>query len=238
MQSPSPNKNHATLILQSALLCFFVFNSCSKSQSTPPAKYDGFFYANHPVDSDAIIIEAFFDPVCPDSRDAWPPLKQALQHYGPHVSLVVHLLPLPYHDNAYATSRALHIVNRTNSSATFCLLEWFYKQQEKFYNAPTQNMTRTAVVKEIVKFAAEGIGNSYSSALESGFSDRSTDLLTRVSFKFSATRGVYATPTFFVNGFSLAGAGSPLDYNGWRKVIDPLLSEKGKKREVPLHLFL
>lgn len=95
MQSPSPNKNHATLILQAALLCFFVFNSCSKSQSTPPAKYDGFFYANHPVDSDAIIIEAFFDPVCPDSRDAWPPLKQALQHYGPHVSLIVHLLPLP-----------------------------------------------------------------------------------------------------------------------------------------------
>lgn len=34
-----------------------------------------------------------------------------------------------YHDNAYATSRALHIVNRTNSSATFCLLEWFFKQQ-------------------------------------------------------------------------------------------------------------
>lgn len=62
-----------------------------------------------------------------------------------------------------------------------CLLE--IVQQEKFYNAPTQNMTRTAVVKEIVKFAAEGIGNSYSSALESGFSDRSTDLLTRVSFK-------------------------------------------------------
>lgn len=56
--------------------------------------------------------------------------------------------------------------------------------------------------------------------------------------QFSATRGVYATPTFFVNGFSLAGAGSPLDYNGWRKVIDPLLSEQGKKREVPLHLFL
>lgn len=96
MQRPSPNQNHATLILQSALLCFLVFNSCAKSQSLPPAKYDGFVYTNNPnVDSDPIIIEAFFDPVCPDSRDAWPPLKQALQHYSPHVSLVVHLLPLP-----------------------------------------------------------------------------------------------------------------------------------------------
>ncbi|ESR40172.1 Thioredoxin-like fold domain-containing protein [Citrus sinensis] len=84
-----------TSFLVVALLCFFVFNSCSKSQSLPPTKYDGFLYANHPVDSDTIVIEAFFDPVCPDSKDAWPPLKQALQHYAPHVSLVVHLLLLP-----------------------------------------------------------------------------------------------------------------------------------------------
>lgn len=44
-------------------------------------------------------------------------------------------------------------------------------------------MSRASVVKEIVEFAAEGVGNSYLSALELGFTDRKTDLLTRVSFK-------------------------------------------------------
>ncbi|XP_031265439.1 uncharacterized protein LOC116123845 [Pistacia vera] len=227
--------NGATLILQSVLVLFFVLNNSSErsvqAQSLPPAKYDGFVYKSRPVHSDTIMVEAFFDPVCPDSRDAWPSLKQALEHYSPRVSLVVHLLPLPYHNNAFATSRALHIVNMLNSSSTFHLLEGFFKHQERFYNAPTFNMSRASVVKEIVKFAAEGVGNSYISALESGFTNRKTDLLTRVSFMYSTSRGVSGTPTFYVNGFVLPDAGSPLDYIGWRKVIDPLVSTKASKMD-------
>lgn len=34
-----------------------------------------------------------------------------------------------YHDNAYVTSRALHIVNTFNANATFSLLEGFFKHQ-------------------------------------------------------------------------------------------------------------
>lgn len=89
----------ASLLFQSVFLLFFVLNHSSKrsvqAQSLPPAKYDGFVYKSYPVDADTIIVEAFFDPVCPDSRDSWPTLKEALEHYGPRVSLVVHLLPLP-----------------------------------------------------------------------------------------------------------------------------------------------
>lgn len=88
---------NSTLILQSALLFLFIFVSKSYvcAQSLPPAKLDGFVYEKHRVDWDAILIEAFVDPVCPDSRDAWPALKQVLQQYGSRVALVVHLLPLP-----------------------------------------------------------------------------------------------------------------------------------------------
>jgi hypothetical protein len=44
-------------------------------------------------------------------------------------------------------------------------------------------LSKTSVVEEIVKFATVVVGNSYSSAFESGFNDRQTDLKTRVSFK-------------------------------------------------------
>ncbi|KAJ0078383.1 hypothetical protein Patl1_37423 [Pistacia atlantica] len=33
------------------------------------------------------MVIAFFDPVCRDNKDAWPSLKQALEHYGSRVSL-------------------------------------------------------------------------------------------------------------------------------------------------------
>ncbi|XP_024023765.1 uncharacterized protein LOC21397465 [Morus notabilis] len=230
---------HMTPMLRSAFFFFFFFFvSVVSGQSLPPAKLDGFVFGSHQVDFDAILIEAFFDPVCPDSRDSWPALKQVLSFYGDRVYLVLHLLPLPYHDNAFAASRALHIVNNLNTSATFQLLEAFFKQQKKFYNAQTRDLPRTAVVNDIVKFASEAVGESYYGALKSGFDNRKTDLKTRISFKYSASRGVYGTPTFFVNGFQLPDSGSTLDFNGWKSFIDPLIGAKGDKYEENLHFFL
>ncbi|KAI4964994.1 hypothetical protein ZWY2020_057689 [Hordeum vulgare] len=34
---------------------------------------------------DAVLIEAFLDPLCPDSRDAWHPLRLAVERYSPLV---------------------------------------------------------------------------------------------------------------------------------------------------------
>ncbi|XVE56205.1 hypothetical protein DITRI_Ditri03aG0219100 [Diplodiscus trichospermus] len=225
------------LLLPSVLFCLFVCQLTVKAQSLPPAKYDGFVYTNNLVDSHTIMIEAFYDPVCPDSRDSWPPLKQAIQHYGSRVSLTVHLLPLPYHDYAFATSRALHIVNLVNPSATFRLLDCFFEHQERFYNAQTSNMSKDAVVDEIIKFTTKTVGNSYYSAIASGFNDSKTDLKTRVSFKYSASRGVFGTPTFYINGFVLPDSGSSIDYKAWRSFIDPLLVAQGKKIQDSPHLF-
>ncbi|XP_028077998.1 uncharacterized protein LOC114279907 [Camellia sinensis] len=238
---PKRKKNHlnqmAQLTLSSILLfCFFfVLNRTGPivdAQVTTPAKFDGFVYKNRPVSIDSIMIEAFFDPVCPDSRDSWPPLKQALDFYGPRVSLIVHPFALPYHDNAFVSSRALHIINKLNTSATYDLLELFFKQQEEFYNQQTFNMSRASIVQHIVKLATKAVGNSYHSAVESGFTDRKTDLMTRVSFKYGCSRGVFGTPFFFVNGFALPTAGPTLDYSQWRGLIDPLITkhEEGEER--------
>ncbi|CAL0305878.1 unnamed protein product [Lupinus luteus] len=207
------------LLLQSQLLILF---KSGAADYTPPAKSDGFGYKTHSINLNSVLIEAFYDPVCPYSRDSWPPLRKALHHYGHHrVSLVVHLLPLPYHDNAFVASRALHIVNGLNTSATYPLLEWFFKNQEKFYNAPTRNLSRASIVKEIVKSATEVVGKSHYKSIKNGFNNTNTDLLTRVSFKYAASRGVSGTPTFYVNGFLLPEGSD--NYTTWRKVLDPLV---------------
>lgn len=221
-------RQHHFAVIQFSYIFLFITSSQWNvlPQNLPPLRYDGFVYENRIGGSDSILIEAFFDPVCPDSRDTWPPLQKALKHYGSRVSLVVHLLPLPYHDNAFVASRALHIANILNCSFTFPLLEQFFKHQEKFYGFETSNLSKDSIVKEIVKFATVIVGDSYSSPLQFGFNDIQTDLKTRVSFKYSASRGVYATPFFFVNGFGLPGAGSALDYKVWRSIIDPLVGAK------------
>lgn len=44
-------------------------------------------------------------------------------------------------------------------------------------------MSRASVVDRVTNFAAGVVGNSYFSAIQTGFKDRTTDLATRVSFK-------------------------------------------------------
>lgn len=185
-------------------------------------------------------MEAFFDPVCPDSRDAWPPLKQALKHYssnGRSISLIVHPFALPYHDNAFVSCRALHIANRLNASTTYPVLELFFKHQEKYYNKATYNMSRAAVLDHMVKLMLRAVGESSLPAIQSGFEDRQTDMATRISFKYGCSRGVMGTPYFFVNGFPLPDFGSALNYSKWRSIIDPLLGQNKERAEAKINFL-
>lgn len=228
--------NIHSILLLNFVLVFFVVSV--NSQISLPSEPDGFWYGGKIAKPKSILIEAFFDPVCPDSRDSWPPLKKALHHYGSRVSLVVHPFALPYHDNAFLTSRALHVVNKLNTSATYRLLEAFFDQQEKFYNQATFNLSKASVVDEVAIFTSNAIGNSNYAAVKSGFFDPKTDQATRISFKYGCVKGVYGTPFFFVNGFPLPDAASPLDYKTWRNTLDPLISPEGQLGTENSHFFL
>lgn len=46
-------------------------------------------------------------------------------------------------------------------------------------------MTRVEILDHVVNFTTKSVGHAYYSAVKSGFSDRKTDLKTRVSFKVS-----------------------------------------------------
>ncbi|KAL1567911.1 hypothetical protein AAHA92_03333 [Salvia divinorum] len=83
----------------------------------------------------------------------------------------------------------------------------------------TFNMSKAVVREHIVDFTAKALGSSsYRSAIKSGFNDTNIDNENRYAFKYGCIRGVYTF--FFVNRLPLADAGSTLNYEGWRKVLD------------------
>ncbi|KZV16541.1 hypothetical protein F511_11373 [Dorcoceras hygrometricum] len=220
-------------------LCTFLIGARSQSL----VKQEGFWFGDQPASAESILVEAFFDPVCPDTRDSWPPLRKAVEHYGSAVSLVVYTFPLPYHDNAFVSSRVLHVVNKLNTSATYIVLEKLFEHQKSFYGEATFDTSRSTVVDKIVKLATDALGTSYRSSIESGFTDPETDHGTRVSFKYGCIRGVYGTPFFFVNGLPLTDVGSELSYEEWRRILDPLcggqhVTKKLSQRRGLQHLIL
>ncbi|KAJ3692825.1 hypothetical protein LUZ60_011920 [Juncus effusus] len=218
------------LALVLVLILSFSFFNLSTAASIP-AKFNGFAYSGSGSWKDSILIEAFLDPLCIDSKDSWPSLKKAIDQFHTGVSLIVHPFPLPFHENAYLACRALYIANSLNSSSTFDLLELFFKNQDKYSNSATASMSRVAIQKDMSKMAVTILPNSNLADFESGFYDSNTDSAARVSFRYGCSREVQGAPFFFVNGFLLPGAGSPLSYAEWMNILQPLLEKKLAKNE-------
>ncbi|KAF8769589.1 hypothetical protein HU200_006181 [Digitaria exilis] len=213
-------------LLLLAIIGYCAFRGCS-AQVPIPARTDGFVYGGKPPAlGETVVVEAFFDPVCPDSRDSWPALKKIVDHYGGRVSVVVHLFPLPYHSYAFIACQTIHTVNKLNPSYVYPLLEKFFKYQEGYYNQPTYMKSRATVVDEITKnLVVPIIGETNLPAYKTGFNDSQSGQSARISFKNGCLRGVTGTPYFFVNGIPINGSGSPLDYMHWISILDPLVGE-------------
>ncbi|CAN6242644.1 unnamed protein product [Urochloa humidicola] len=215
-----------SLLLLAIVGCSACLVVC-RAQIPIPARTDGFVYGGKPPAwGETVVVEAFFDPVCPDSRDAWPALKKAVEQYGSRVSVVVHLFPLPYHSYAFIACRSIHTVNKINPSFVYPLLEKFFKYQEDYYNQPTYTKSRATVVDEITKNLVESIiGENNLATYKAGFNDSQSDQATRISFKNGCARGVSGTPYFFVNGIQINDSGSPLEYKYWISILDPLVGK-------------
>nr|CAD1830558.1 unnamed protein product [Ananas comosus var. bracteatus] len=207
--SPLPLRFRPFVVVVVVVVVVAVVLGTSHGQTSIPRRYDGFAYGGAAAWDDSVVVEAFFDPLCPDSRDSWPPLKRAIERFAPRVSLIVHPFPSrDYHNNAFLACRALYIAKKLNASSVYPLLELFFKNQENYYNGPTTNMSRAAITEDISKLAVRAVGNSLLADFLSGFQDSATDQAARVSFKYGCSRGVSGAPFFFVNGFVLPDAGS------------------------------
>uniref|UniRef100_A0A0D9W2U5 Thioredoxin-like fold domain-containing protein n=1 Tax=Leersia perrieri TaxID=77586 RepID=A0A0D9W2U5_9ORYZ len=219
-------RQRVSLLLLVAIGCCCAFGVMA--QVPIPERTDGFVYGSgkRPALGETVVVEAYLDPVCPDSRDAWPELKKAVDHYGKRVTVLVHLFPLPYHSNAFISCRSIHTVNKINPSFVYPLLERFFKYQEGYYNQPTYGKTRATVDAEVTKnLVVPIVGEANLAAYKAGFNDSQSDHATRISFKYGCARGVTGTPYFFVNGIPLSDSGSPMEYNKWISILDPLVGK-------------
>jgi len=188
-----------------------------------PNRYDGF--AQGDPDS-PILLEAFFDLLCPDSSAAWPNIKQVLNYYNPpgsatNMRFYLHTFPLPYHHNAFYAAQGLHIIGDQAPSSLWSYVDLLFTDQAQFYNSATSGDTADQVVINMATLVQKGI-NFPANSFILGMQNVSYDEAARVSWKYGCSRGVSGTPFFYVNGI-LVQADPEWTLADWRSVIDPLL---------------
>ena len=139
------------------------------------------------------------------------------------VSLRVHLITLSNHRQAWDMSLGLLAFADGDSDKFYSFASLLYENQHQFYNGAFTHKTHMQLQELIAELAHQHAGVD-----KAGFLTRmsDSDIYTqgRTPIRYAATRGVWATPTLFINN----GGNVPVDHTSslkdWQKVIDSLLS--------------
>lgn len=186
-----------------------------------PRKPSGFhFGARHAH----VQIEAFIDIQCPHSKRAWPSVMALKEHYRDgQIGFGVHLITLSNHRQAWDVSKGLFALAGDDAGVFFKFASYLYARQEEFHNGPFRDKTHQDLLNQIARYAHDFSGFDRSRMAEL---IESNEIYTdaRTPIRFASTKGVWATPTFFLNGSELVGKLSEdPTLEEWQALIEPLL---------------
>jgi len=194
---------------------------CSAGPPIPTGTLRG----HHRGNSDAPIqLEFMYDHLCPDSKDAAPTMDALLAYYGgTRLNLIVHSFPLPYHRNAFLAAQANRAIFQLGGEqAWWKFWDAMWIRQGEFSDMSTLNLTQKDMW-QLYATVAQSVGVDPVKFIPLMDYTDNTDYDARIEWKNSASRGVYGTPTFFVNG-ALVDADGDWTVDQWRKLLDPLLA--------------
>ncbi|XP_061167258.1 uncharacterized protein LOC133176107 [Saccostrea echinata] len=207
------------------LITFVSISMFAHAQEVPiPPRTLGYVYAyGTRTNLTAVTIDAFFDPLCPDSKQAFPTLLQVANHYGPDVlTLRLHMFPLPYHRNSFLVSMGTEVINQMSTS-TNGVYDWAKRVYDNIYslsNAATHTRSEADVTNMLGDIAAQ-MGLQKATFLQK-IADPWVDMHVRMDWKYACTRGVSGTPLYAINNV-VKLIDKAWSLHDWMKIIDPLV---------------
>lgn len=170
-----------------------------------------------------VTLDAFVDIQCPHSQTAWPTLMKVMEHYkNKPVSLRVHLITLSNHRQAWDVSLGLFAYSEGNADKFYQFATFLYERQETFYNAPFLHKTHEDL-RQFVADLAQQQGVTNRAEFLQRMMDNDIYIDARTPIRYAATKGVWATPTFFVNNGDSVPVNHKSSLADWQGLIDSLL---------------
>ena len=129
-----------------------------------------------------------------------------------------------------------HWVGVNQPEQLFPFANAIFAAQGSFFGAATTTMSPNQVKDQIVEVAVNASIGINATGLRAALDDHVTDIAQRVAWKTATSRGMYETPSFFLNGFRVRQGWPP--YQGvapepeasnltvWTTMIDALLYTK------------
>jgi protein-disulfide isomerase len=188
----------------------------------PPLGYDGYRFGS--CDAPAKL-EMFVDLLCGSCKAAFPTIEELVAEYGSDkLELTLHTIPAPWHTWAFHTAQSLHVVASSNRSAVLPWLRLVFLNQDHYENDGLYT-TAAEVISSLDGLAAAS-GILPKGAMVKGMGNSTLNFATRISWKYTVSRGVSGTPGFLLNGVPVIDEdvdGGAWNATQWKTFIDPVL---------------
>jgi hypothetical protein len=200
------NRMHMLSVpLQLAVVLMLILVSAKPGENLGPIpipKYVEGFDQGAVQNSKAVLIEAFYDLQCPDSKASYPALKELLQSssFASQIVVRIQLFPLPYHRNGFLSTQATRVIQSMDSRLVFKWFDLYFEAQDNFTNIATKSLSGDQVIQNMGILAQNNLGIDYDRFLQGIQYGTNSDAESRIGWKYGCSRGVSGTPFFFVNG--------------------------------------
>jgi len=223
-------RSSTLLLALTLLLCSSAWSVNVNAQAPIPHRLPGFQIGGALKADTPIIMDVFFDLLCPDCADGWAAVKDIVDHYGSNIALAIHTFPLPYHTYGFMAAQSAHVVaSKLGASAMRKYADFIFGAQSAFWNGPTSNMSSNDVLALLGKKVVDA-GFLDQTAFQRGMADSNIQMETVVAWKYACSKGVLGTPTYFVNGVNVNGSPN-WSLDDWRMLLDPLVNSRLTPKE-------
>ena len=171
-----------------------------------------------------VMVEMFFDLECPFSKRGGGNVRQVMDTYAADkVYWIFQPMTLGNHRQSWDATKAAIALAGENPEKFIEVVSYIFSRQEEFANEAWKDKTQTEFHHLLSDFASAVNGTPDKARFLEQLNSKEVYAAARIPARFATIRGVWSTPTFFINGAEATALSSGSSLDDWQGVIEPLL---------------
>ena len=170
-----------------------------------------------------IVVEMFFDLECPFSKKGWQTMLQVIEAYPDRVYFILQPMSLGNHRQSWDGTKAAIAVAGNDPKKFIDFVSYIFEHQSEFANEAFKDKTETDWYHLLADYAIDATEWTDKAKFIELLDSKQIYDLARIPARFSIVRGVWSTPTFYINGAEATDLSSQSSLQEWQDTIDSLL---------------
>ncbi|WP_414621331.1 DsbA family protein [Calothrix sp. CCY 0018] len=172
-----------------------------------------------------IQVEMFMDLECPFSKDAWLKVLKVANTYGKEqFRLTIEPMSLSNHRQSWDVTKAALVVAGEDTNQFINFASYLFNHQHEYSNGTFKDKTLSDLHNLLAEYAADCANWQDKADFLQRLESEEIYEKARIPARLAIMRGVWSTPTFFINGFPTEELSSKSIMEDWQAVINPLLN--------------